>query len=162
MEEVLSNQEARPGDTTQLMHAIFSSDDEMMSFYLTLNCFMNPESYLVERTDRKRLEDLANTLYSNVAAFEAIRTYKSISVKEVIRGFGAHMMNTQISNANRFQSADAVGTLMNCILNTTKNSWQFKKMDRNNDIHLQNVRYLLNRLDAAESNEEKNREEVVI
>ena len=31
MEEVLSNQEARPGDTTQLMHAIFSSDDEMMA-----------------------------------------------------------------------------------------------------------------------------------
>jgi len=55
-----------------------------------------------------------------------------------------------------------VGTLMNCILNTTKNSWQFKKMDRNNDIHLQNVRYLLNRLDAAESNEEKNCEEVAI
>ena len=118
MEEVLSNQQARPGDATQLMHVIFSSDDEMMSFYLTLNRFMNPESYLVERTDRKRLEDLANTLYSNVAAFEAIRTYKSISVKEVIRGFGAHMMNTQISNTNRFQSADAVGTLMNCILNT--------------------------------------------
>ena len=46
MEEVLSNQEARPGDATQLMHAIFSSDDEMISFYLTLNCFMNPESYL--------------------------------------------------------------------------------------------------------------------
>ena len=38
MEEVLSNQEARQGDATQLMHAIFSSDDEMMSFYLTLNC----------------------------------------------------------------------------------------------------------------------------
>lgn len=80
----------------------------------------------------------------------------------MIRGFGAHMMNTLISNTNRFQSADAVGTLMNCILNTTKNSWQFKKMDRNNDIHLQNVRYLLNRLDAAESNEEKNCEEVAI
>ena len=144
MEEVLSNQQARPGDATQLMHVIFSSDDEMMSFYLTLNRFMNPESYLVERT------------------FEAIRNYKSISVKEVIRGFGAHMMNTLISNTNRFQSADAVGTLMNCILNTTKNSWQFKKMDRNNDIHLQNVRYLLNRLDAAESNEEKNCEEVAI
>ena len=146
MEEVLSNQQARPGDATQLMHVIFSSDDEMMSFYLTLNRFMN----------------LASTLCSNVAAFEAIRNYKSISVKEVIRGFGAHMMNTLISNTNRFQSADAVGTLMNCILNTTKNSWQFKKMDRNNDIHLQNVRYLLNRLDAAESNEEKNCEEVAI
>ena len=33
MEEVLSNQEARPGDATQLMHVIFSSDDEMMAFY---------------------------------------------------------------------------------------------------------------------------------
>ena len=85
MEEVLSNQQARPGDATQLMHVIFSSDDEMMSFYLTLNRFMNSESYLVERTDRKRLEDLASTLCSNVAAFEAIRNYKSISVKEVIR-----------------------------------------------------------------------------
>ena len=31
MEEVLSNQQARPGDATQLMHVIFSSDDEMMS-----------------------------------------------------------------------------------------------------------------------------------
>ena len=70
MEEVLSNQQARPGDATQLMHVIFSSDDEMMSFYLTLNRFMNPESYLVERTDRKRLEYLANTLYSNVAALK--------------------------------------------------------------------------------------------
>ena len=67
MEEVLSNQEARPGDATQLMHAIFSSDDEMMSFYLTLNCFMNPESYLVERTDRKRLEDFC-LLYTSDAA----------------------------------------------------------------------------------------------
>ena len=61
MEEVLSNQQARPGDATQLMHVIFSSDDEMMAFYLTLNRFMNPESYLVERTDRKRLEDLARS-----------------------------------------------------------------------------------------------------
>ena len=129
MREVLNNQQiVCPGDATQFMHAIFSSDHEMMTFYLTLNRFINPASYLVERTDRKRLEDLASTLCSNVAAFEAIRNYKSISVKEVIRGFGAHMMNTLISNTNRFQSADAVGTLMNCILNTTKNSWQFKKM----------------------------------
>ena len=27
MEEVLSNQEARPGDATQLMHAIFGSPE---------------------------------------------------------------------------------------------------------------------------------------
>lgn len=62
MEEVLSNQQARPGDATQLMHVIFSSDDEMMSFYLTLNRFMNPESYLVERTDRKRRKRLRDSI----------------------------------------------------------------------------------------------------
>ena len=32
MEEVLSNPGGPSGDATQLMHAIFSSDDEMMSF----------------------------------------------------------------------------------------------------------------------------------
>ena len=58
--------------------------------------------------------------------------------------------------------AQYIGYIPNKLMNTTKNSWQFKKMDRNNNIHLQNVRYLLNRLDAAESNEEKNREEVAI
>ena len=69
MEEVLSNQQARPGDATQLMHVIFSSDDEMMAFYLTLNRFMNPESYLVERTDRKRIrrahDEYANLQYQS-------------------------------------------------------------------------------------------------
>ena len=159
MEEVLSNQQARPGDATQLMHVIFSSDDEMMSFYLTLNRFMNPESYLVERTDRKRLEDLASTLCSNVAAFEAIRNYKSISVKEVIKGFGMYMMSIHISNANRQQGADAVGSLINCVIDITKNSWQFRKMSRSNYIHLENVLYLLSRLDAETSEEKDDKRE---
>lgn len=157
MEEILDNQLVRPGDETQFMHAIFSSDDEMMTFYLTLNRFINSSSYLVERSDRKRLQDLANALYGNVAAFDAISNYKFISVKEVIRGFGMHMMNTQISNANRLQSADAVGTLMNCVIDTTKNSWQFKKMNRANSIHLENIKYLLKRL-KAEPDEEKDSE----
>ena len=50
MKEVLNNQQiVCPGDATQFMHAIFSSDHEMMTFYLTLNRFINPASYLVER-----------------------------------------------------------------------------------------------------------------
>ena len=161
MKEVLSNEQVRPGDATQLMHVIFSSDDEMMNFYLTFNRLVNPESCLVERTVRNRLEDLVRLFYNNVAAFEAIHHYKSISVKEVIKGFGTHMMNTLVSNNNRLQSADAVGTLMNCIVNTTKNSWQFKKMDRINNMHLQNVKYLLSRLDA-ETSIEKDGEKVTI
>lgn len=148
MEEVLNNQQVRPGDATQFMHAIFSSDDEMMTFYLTLSRFVNPDSYLVQCTDRKRLEDLANVLRSNVVAFNAIHSYKSISVKEVIKGFGMYMMSIHISNANRQQGADAVGSLINCVIDTTKNSWQFRKMSRANYMHLENVRYLLNRLNT--------------
>lgn len=118
----------------------------MMNFYLTLSRFINPESYLVESTDRRRLEDLVNVLCHNMEAFHAIRNYKHISVREVIKGFGTHMMNTTVSNTHRQQSADAVGILMNCVVNIAKNIWQFKKMDRTNHIHLENVRYLLNRL----------------
>ena len=58
------------------------------------------------------------------------------------------------SNANRQQGADAVGRLINCVIDTTKNSWQFRKMSRANYIHLENVLYLLSRLEA-ETNEEK-------
>ena len=94
MKEVLNNQQiVCPGDATQFMHAIFSSDHEMMTFYLTLNRFINPASYLVERSDRQRLEDLENVLFGNVAAFEAVHHFKKISVKDVIKGFGMHMMN---------------------------------------------------------------------
>ena len=148
MEKVLNNQQVRPGDVTQFMHFIFSSDAEMMTFYLTFSHFVNPDSYLVQCTDRKRLEDLANVLRSNVVAFNAIHSYKSISVKEVIKGFGMYMMSIHISNANRQQGADAVGSLINCVIDTTKNSWQFRKMSRANYMHLENVRYLLNRLNT--------------
>jgi len=88
MKEVLNNQQiVCPGDATQFMHAIFSSDHEMMTFYLTLNRFINPASYLVERSDRQRLEDLENVLFGNVAAFEAVHHFKKISVKDVIKGY---------------------------------------------------------------------------
>ena len=110
MREVLNNQQiVCPGDATQFMHAIFSSDHEMMTFYLTLNRFINPASYLVERSDRQRLEDLENVLFGNVAAFEAVHH-------------------------------------IDCIIDSTKNSWQYKQMYRVNHLHLENVRYLLNRL----------------
>ena len=53
MEEFLSNQQARPGMRRNSCTLSFHPMVEMTSFYLTLNCFMNPESYLVERTDSK-------------------------------------------------------------------------------------------------------------
>lgn len=149
MEEVLNTQQVRPGEATQFMHSIFSSDDEMLTFYLTLNRFINPSSYLVERTDQKRLDDLASVLYSNVPAFDAVCNSKYISVKEVVKGFGALMMNTQISNAKRLNNADSVGLLMDYIMNTIKSSWQFKKMNHINHIHLENIEYLRKKLKVA-------------
>ena len=121
MREVLNNQQiVCPGDATQFMHAIFSSDHEMMTFYLTLNRFINPSSYLVERSDRQRLEDLENVLFGNVAAFEQFIILRKLVVKDVIKGFGMHMMNMQVSNANRMQSANIMGSFIDCIIDTTK------------------------------------------
>ena len=105
MEEILNNEQVRPGDETQLMHAVFSSDDEMMVFYLTLYRLVNPDSFLVQSTDKKMLEDLAKRFYKWIPAFEAVDNYKSVSVKEVIKGFGMNMMNTQVSNSNRLRNA---------------------------------------------------------
>ena len=85
-------------------------------------------------------------LFGNVAAFEAVHHFKKISVKDVIKGFGMHMMNMQVSNTNRMQSANIMGSFIDCIIDTTKNSWQYKQMYRVNHLHLENVRYLLNRL----------------
>lgn len=44
------------------MHAIFTSEEEMMTFYLTLNRFVNMGSYLVQRSDAERLENLLYSL----------------------------------------------------------------------------------------------------
>lgn len=146
MEENLNNQQVRPGDGTQLMHVVFSSDEEMMAFYLTLYRLMQPNSCLVQTSDKKKLEELEKGLCKNVPAFEVINDYKVASVKEVIKGFGMHMMNTNVSNSSRLQNADAVGHLMNCILGTTKNIGQFGQMSRINYLHIENVRYLLKKL----------------
>lgn len=41
MEAILNKEQVRPGDETQFMHAAFTSEEEMMSFYLILNRFVN-------------------------------------------------------------------------------------------------------------------------
>ena len=156
MEEILNNEQARPGDETQLMHVVFSSDDEMMAFYLTLYHLMNPESFMVQCTDKKKLEDLAKRLYKRMPAFEAVNAYCTISVKEVIKGFGLNMMNTNLSNGNRLRSAELVGDFMDCVLNTTKNIGQFKQMYGINILHLENIKCLLKKLKAKTDEEEGN------
>lgn len=155
MEENLNNQQVRPGDETQLMRAVFSSDDEMMAFYLTLYRLMYPGSYLVQSTDKKRLEELKNMLYKNASAFEVVNNYQSISVKEVIKGLGLYMADGSISKSKRLQIADVAGDLMNCLLETTKNIGQFRYMNRVNMLHIENVTYLLKKFKGNTTGEKK-------
>lgn len=154
MEENLNNQQALPGDGTPLTHAVFSSDDEMMRFYLTFYRLMNPTIGLEQITDKKKLEDLENVFYKKAQAFAGLDKYKSISIKEVIKGFGMYMMNINISHAERLKNAAAVSDLMDCVLNTTKNIGLFKHLSRMNVIHLMNVKYLLKEL-KGKADEEK-------
>ncbi|WP_294481527.1 hypothetical protein [uncultured Bacteroides sp.] len=154
MEELINNQQVRPGDATQFMHVIFSSNEEMLAFYLTLSRITDPSSYLVERSDKRRLEDLAAILQGNILAFDAVRSFKNIKVKDVVRGLGLHMMRTSISNRNRLLSAESVGTLMDSVVNTTQNSWQFVRMNYVNNAHYTNVKYLL-KLMETENDEAK-------
>lgn len=154
MEELINNQQVRPGDATQFMHVIFSSNEEMLAFYLTLSRITDPSSYLVERSDKRRLEDLAAILQGNILAFDAVRSFKNIKVKDVVRGLGLHMMNTAISNRNRLLSAESVGTLLDSVVNTTQNSWQFVRMNYVNNAHYTNVKYLL-KLMETENDEAK-------
>ena len=155
MEENLNNQQIRPGDETRLMHAVFSSDDEMLGFYLTFYRLMYPGNCLVQSTDKKKLEELGKGFYNNIPAFEAVKNYKSIGIKEVVKGFGMDMMNTQVSNANRLRNADVVGDLLDCVLDTTKNIGQFIQMYRMNFLHIENVTYLLKKLKEKTAEEKE-------
>ena len=66
MEAILNKEQVRPGDETQFMHAAFTSEEEMMSFYLILNRFVNQSTYFMQRPDVERLEDSNTSLIISV------------------------------------------------------------------------------------------------
>lgn len=105
----------------------------MMRFYLTFYRLMNPTIGLEQITDKKKLEDLENVFYKKAQAFAGLDKYKSISIKEVIKGFGIYMTNVNISHAERLKNTVAISDLMDCVLNTTKNIGLFKHLSRMND-----------------------------
>lgn len=160
MEENLNNQQVRPWDETQLMHAIFSSDDEMMSFYLIYYRLLNPSADLVQRSDKKMLEDLEGSLYKNIVAFESVNSCKLVGAKDIVRGLGMQMVNTAVSCAARLKYSEAVSVLMDCVLNMANNGSCFKHMPRMNALHLENVKYLLKKL-KEKAGEEKESEAIM-
>lgn len=90
MEAMLMKEQVRPGDETQFMHAVFTSEEEMLTFYLTLNRFANPVSYFMQREDVERLENLQQTFGKFQHFTNLFSSYEARGIKlsdEVLAGY---------------------------------------------------------------------------
>ena len=139
-----------PGDETQFMHVAFSSDDDMLNFYLILNRFVNPVTYLMQRSDMERLEDLHRMLKQQAAFLTPMENHYFSGINELTRAFGMFMMNINISNTNRINTASLVGNHMQFIIHLASNMNHIKQMSHANYSHIQNVEYLIAKLQNAE------------
>lgn len=150
MEAILNNEQVRPGDETQFMHAVFTSEEEMMNFYLTLNCFVSPGTCLVQRSDSYRLKKLLGTLGRFQYFVDLFGDYHSLGVKQLIEGFGLYMTQTSISNSERKRTAENIGYQMKFLLDIIKESGSAKLLAKIFRLHIENVKYLLEKLEEKE------------
>lgn len=146
MEAKFTTPQVPPGDETQFMHAAFSSDDEMLKFYLLLNRFINPVTYFIQRSDMERLEDLDRVFKQRNAFLTPIEEHSFSGINELTRAFGIFMMNINISNVNRITAASLVGNQMQFITHMASNMNHIKQLSRANHSHIQNVEYLIDKL----------------
>ncbi len=104
MEENLSSQQVLHRNDFVSVHNAFASDEEMLKFYLTMNCFINPLEYHTEKTVLQKLKDLRNLLvqFSNFTGPVGAHNYDGID--NMIRGFGLYMTHTEISLNKRNES----------------------------------------------------------
>ena len=150
MEAILNKEQVRPGDETQFMHAVFTSDEEMMKFYLTLNYFVCPSTYLVRRSDKYRLEKLLGTFGKLQYFADLFGDYHSLGMKQLIEGFGLYMTQTSVSNSERKRAAENVGYQVKFLLDIIKESGNAKMLAKIFRLHIENIKYLLGK------SEEKN------
>lgn len=138
------------------MHAIFTSEEEMMTFYLTLNRFVNMGSYLVQRSDAERLENLLYSLGKIQHFTNFFRKYNSDGVKQLVEGFGLHMMQTTYSNREHRLAATNVAFQMKFLVDIMKESNFTTLLDKIYRTHIENVKYLLKKMkDSGEGKEEQ-------
>lgn len=149
MEAILNNEQIRPGDETQFMHAIFASDEEMMTFYLTLNRFVNMESYFVQRSDIERLEDLLVTLGKFQYLVNLLGSYHASGVKQLIEGFGMYIAQPHLSGKSRRCIGENIGYQVEFMLNLMKESGKAKSLSNIFRTHIENVKYLLQKMEEA-------------
>ena len=153
MKAILNTEQVRPGDETMFMHAAFISEEEMMNFYLILNRFVNQSTYFMERPPLERLENLRLTLGKFQRFTNLFSTYQSMGIKPLIEGFGLYMMQQNISNRERKLAAEHVAYQMRFLLGVAKDIEQVSTLSHIIASHIQNVKYLLEKLGQKEESE---------
>ena len=146
MEAILNKEQVRPGDETQFMHAAFTSEEEMMSFYLILNRFANPVTYFMQRPDVERLENLLQTLGKFQHFTNHFGTHEIVGIKPLVEGFGLYMMQETISDKKRKLAAEHVGYQTRFFMDIMKDTEQAKTLSHIIASHIANVKYLLEKL----------------
>lgn len=150
MEANLNTPQAAPGNESQFMHTAFASDDEMKNFYLIQNRFVNPVSYFMQRSDLERLEDLVRMLKQQENILTLLETFHFDGVGDLTRAFGRYMMDVNIPKTKRANIGNAVGKHMQFIADVACNVTHAKQMSRATHSHIQNVEYLIKKLQKAE------------
>ncbi|WP_294586577.1 hypothetical protein [uncultured Bacteroides sp.] len=151
MEAILNKEQVRPGDETQFMHAAFTSEEEMMSFYLILNRFVNQSTYFMQRPDVERLEDLLRTLGKFQHFTNHFGTHEIVGIKPLVEGFGLYMMQQTIPDQRRKLAAEHVGYQARFFMDIMKDTEQARMLSHIIASHIANVKYLLEKL--KETNE---------
>ncbi len=143
MEAILDNEQVRPGDETQFMHAIFTSDEEMMTFYLTLNRFVNMGTYFVQRPDVERLENLLVALGKFQYFVDLLGSYHTLGVRQLIEGFGLYIAQPHLSSKSRRCTGENIGYQVKFLLDIMKESGNARLLANIFRTHIENVKYLL-------------------
>lgn len=143
MEAILNNEQVRPGDETMFMHAVFTSDEEMQNFYLTLDRFVNPATYFVQQSDEDRLQNLLKMLGRYQYFTDLFASYGAMGLRQLIEGYGLYMMQPSLSNKARKHAAENVAYQIRFWIDAVRDCGTVKSMADSCRLHIENVKYLL-------------------
>lgn len=148
MEENLSNPQAVIDNAPDAMHNAFESEEEMLKFYLTMNRFVNPLTYNMEKTALERLNDLHKSLAAFSDFTGPVGTYSFDGVDNMVRGFGLYLMRTDISINTRYQKNSLFAYQLQFFLHLAANRAYAKKLSGIYRSHICKINYLIRKLEA--------------
>lgn len=148
MEENLSNQQKRIDNAPDATHNAFESDEEMLKFYLTMNRFLNPLTYNLEKTVLERLEDLHKTLAMFGELTGSIGTHSYNGVDNMIKGFGLYMTRNEISINSRYEKSTLAAYHFQFLFHLAENRAYAKRLSSIYCSHICKVNYLIKELET--------------